>query len=128
MAVLVPLLIVSGNATAEWVNVASYNSITLYVDSITIRKKGNMVKMWSLLDLNKSDTLEGQPYKSIKTQNEFNCKEELNRMLYNSYHTGNMGDGKAFAINSNLGEMMPVLPNSGNLILWKIACGKLKLP
>jgi len=128
MAVLIPLLAASGNATAEWVNVASYNSITLYVDSTTIRKKGNMVKMWSLLDLNKSDTLEGQSYKSIKTQNEFDCKEELNRMLYNSYHTGNMGNGKAFAINSNLGEMMPVPPNSGNMILWKIACGKLKLP
>lgn len=128
MAVLAPLLIVSGNATAEWVNVASNNSMSLYVDSTTIRKNGNMVKMWSLLDLNKSGTLEGQSYNSMKSQNEFDCKNELNRMLYNSYHTGNMGEGKVFAVNSNLGEMMPVPPNSGNLILWKIACGKLKLP
>ena len=128
MTVLITLLVASGNATAEWVNVASNNLTTLYVDSATIRKKGGIVKMWSLLNLNKSDTLGGQPYRSIKTQNEFDCEEELNRMLYNSYHPGNMGDGKAFAINSNLGEMVPVPPNSGNLILWKIACGKLKLP
>lgn len=74
LAGLITLLAASGNAMAEWVNVASYNSTTLYVDSTTISKKGNMVKMWSLFDLEKSDTLEGQPYKSIKTQNEFDCK------------------------------------------------------
>ncbi|MDP2229943.1 surface-adhesin E family protein [Methylotenera sp.] len=112
------------NASAEWRNVANYNSMTLYVDSTTIHKKGNMVKMWSLVDFKNPDTLEGRTYRSMKLQNEYDCKEEENRMIYNSYHTGNMGDGEVFSINASPGDMMPVPPNSGNLILWKIACSK----
>lgn len=125
---LVLLCFLSGKANAEWINVAMYRNITLYVESDTVRKKGSMVKMWSMLDLKVADTLDGASYKSIKTLNEFDCKGELNRMLYSSYHTENMGEGDAFSINSVPSEMMPVPPSSGNSVLWKIACGQLRLP
>lgn len=124
IVLMLVLGLVCSSASAEWRNVASYNSITLYVDSSTILKRGNMVKMWSLVDFKNPDTLEGRSYRSMKSQNEYDCKEVKNRMTYNSYHTGNMGDGEVFAINASIGDMMPVPPNSGNLIMWKIACGK----
>jgi len=35
---------------AEWVEVSEGDSVTVYADPSTIRKKGNTVKMWSLFD------------------------------------------------------------------------------
>ena len=118
------LSLVSSNAMAEWIEVGRYGDMTLYVDYSTIRKHGNLVKMWSLIDRSKFDTVDNKQYKSVKQQWEFNCVEEQNRMLYASYHTGNMGKGEVFDVISEPSEMMPIPPNSGNEIQWNIACSK----
>jgi hypothetical protein len=48
-----------------------------YVDPDTFRRKGNLAKMWQLVDLKMTKTLEGRSFLSIKRMDEYNCMEEF---------------------------------------------------
>ena len=93
-AILVMLLaVVSSSAMAEWVAIAAADGIISYANPATIRKSGNKVKMWSLIDFNSVQEDAGDKFLSSKSQNEYDCKEERIRTLYFSWHSENMGDG-----------------------------------
>ena len=125
-AILIMLLAgVSSNAAAEWVEVGSSEKTTVYVDPATIRRAGNLVKMWNLIDLKTATLTAGsKPYTSQMTQAEFDCKEEQWRRLYFSWHSGNMTRGEIVYSDSNPGTWEPVPPGSATEVLWKFACGK----
>jgi hypothetical protein len=98
---------------------------TVYVDQTTIHKNGNNVKMWFLFDYKKAQELAYLPlYMSIKRQNEFNCKEEQIKNLYESYHAKNMGGGKVIYNDNTPDNWSTVSPDSIDRKLWKFACGK----
>ena len=44
------LALSSGPAYAEWVKVNENDTFTVYVDPDTIRRKGDLVEMWTLYD------------------------------------------------------------------------------
>lgn len=48
--VMLLLVVVSGSAGAAWVKIDGTDDETTYADPATIRKAGNMVKMWSRFD------------------------------------------------------------------------------
>lgn len=124
-AILILILtVVSSSAAAEWVKVTGDESSTLYSDPSTIRKKGNMVKMWSLINNKTALAISSGNYLSEKTQEEFDCKEELVRNLYHSFHSGNMGGGDEILPMSTGFNWSPVPPGSVTELLWKFACGK----
>ena len=57
------LLLSSGPAYAEWVDVGGNESgMTVYVDSDSIRQKGNLVKMWQLYDYKTVQTRAGTSF------------------------------------------------------------------
>jgi hypothetical protein len=119
------LAVVSSNAVAEWVKIGSSENITIYVDLATIRKTGNKVKMWNLLDLKSArgeDT--GKPYMSAKGQQEYDCKKKQLRKLAFSFHSGNMGAGEVAYIDYDFEKWIPVSPGSINEAMWKVACRK----
>jgi len=127
LLVTLMLAVMSSSAMAEWVRV-DYNSdkgATTYVNFFTIRKSGDTVKMWILLDYKKAQELAFLPlYMSIKRQSEFNCKEEQMKELYASYHAKNMGGGKVIYSDNNPDNWSTVSPDSIDRELWKYACGK----
>ena len=43
-------LLVCANAWADWTRVDRAEGVEVYVDSATIRKSGNTIKMWSLFN------------------------------------------------------------------------------
>jgi hypothetical protein len=52
-SLIIILLLSSGPAYAEWVKFFSSKSMggyTIYIDPDTVRRKGNLVKMWDLSD------------------------------------------------------------------------------
>ena len=119
------LAVVSSSAMAEWVFVGedAHRTINIYVDYNTIRKTGNMVKMWSLYDYKTVMSLAGYKYLSQKLQNEYDCQEEKSRIIVNIYYDRNMG-GRAI---SPLSRYTPdvwvsVPPGSVNEHILKIAC------
>ena len=119
------LLVTAGAASAEWTyGVRSEISIQ-YVDRATIRRNGNFVKMWDLMDYK---TVQKGPagvsFLSAKQQTEYDCKEEKERMLAFLWFDGQMANGKVVYSNSDTDKWSPISPGSVAETLWKIACGK----
>lgn len=128
LLVALMLVLVSIEAMAEWVNVgdASNNSLTVYINSATIRRNGNMVKMWTLLDYKTAEvTAKGIPFLSSKSQKEYDCKEERVRGIALVFTSGNMGQGDVIFDDNYVDNWVSISPDSVGERLWKIACGKL---
>jgi len=121
---LMLLTVVSNSAMAEWVNVASNENTTIYVDPANIQRAGNMAKMWHLTDFKTVNKDMGEEYLSTKDQNEYDCKEAKSRRRASSQHSKNMGGGKVVYSDTYTTRWKPVPPDSGIEILWKFACVK----
>lgn len=122
---LMILAIVSGGAGAEWVVAGRDETWTVYFDPATIRRTGDIVKMWRLFDFRTTQVREGfKPFMSSRGQHEYDCKEERARMLSVSWHSGSMTSGDVVASTSNPGSWDPVPPDSTIELLWQMACGK----
>ncbi|TAN77789.1 MAG: hypothetical protein EPN14_07310 [Gallionella sp.] len=121
---MILLAVVSGSAMAEWFEVGSNEITAIYVDPATIQRSGNMAKMWHLVDFKRVKKDMGDPYRSTKDQNEYDCKEEKLRRRAFSQHAENMGGGKVVYSDTFTTKWKPVPPDSGTQILWKFACVK----
>jgi hypothetical protein len=123
-AILMVLLVVSGNAMAEWVMV-SHNKFAIgYADPATIVMDGNHAKMWTLVDcMVMSNFIGGSPFMSIKSREEFDCKENRLRTLVYSLHSGNMGEGDEVFVDSNPSKWSPAPFDRGMNNFFRIACG-----
>jgi hypothetical protein len=118
------LMLSSGPAYAEWVKLSGDGRVTSYTDAKTIRRSGNLVRMWDLLNF---ETLQGSrdPYFSIKAVREYDCTLEQSRIIGRYAYSGQMGAGEM--VDSQLEEEVkwePVMPGSWGQDLWEIACGK----
>ena len=126
------LLATATAASAEWTRVDSNDELIAYVDRATIRRNGNLVKMWDLKD---NKTVEksaaaggGFSFSSLppseKAQQEYDCKEEKSRTLAFTWFGGQMGSGKVVFTDSDPGKWRPIEPGTIGATVWKIACGK----
>ena len=118
------LLVTAGAASAEWTVAGGNDQFVQYVDRATIRRNGNLVKMWVLSDLKTVQTDAGDSYLSSKAQQEYDCKEEKSRTLAFTWLSGQMGNGKVVYANSDPRKWSPIQPGSVRETQWKIACGK----
>jgi hypothetical protein len=124
---VVVLLLLSASAWAEWTRVSRSDAYTVYADIATIRKKGDMVKMWALFDyktglISSNGLARLSKHFSEKYQYEFDCDDERQRTLYASWHSGNMGDGEVVDSGADHSTWLPVPPGTVAATLWKIAC------
>jgi hypothetical protein len=125
--ILTMLLVLScGPVYAEWVEVSANKNagVIAYADPGTIRRTGDLVKMWSLFDLHKTQVAGGNSYLSIKALQKYDCAEDRSRALAYMKFSGNMGQGKLVYRNSDEGRWAPVAHVSVGQELWKVACGK----
>ena len=113
------------SAPTEWRRIMGNETVITYIDSATIRRSGDIVKMWLLLDRKTAGVSHGKAYLSQKSQEEFDCREERNRTLYLTLHSGNMGADEVVYKNPDPEKWMPIPPQSVIEILWKVACGRL---
>jgi hypothetical protein len=117
------LLIVSTSVFAEWANVDDNDEMTTYVDFGTIKKKGNKVKIWSLIDFKTVQTYEKIKFLSQLTRNEYDCEEETRRMLDLFWYSVNMRQGEIVFSSKNIkDEAESIVPGSIDETLFKIAC------
>jgi surface-adhesin protein E len=125
--ILIILLVLScGPVYAEWVEVSANKKagVIAYADPGTIHRKGDLVKMWSLFDLNTTQTAGGNSYLSIKALQKYDCAEDRSRALAYTKFSGNMGHGTVVYNISDEGMWAPIAPVSVGQELWKFACGK----
>jgi hypothetical protein len=123
---LITLLFLSSDpAYAEWVVVGvSDSGMTTYADPDTIRRKGNLVKMWYLYDFKTTQTILNKSYLSSRSQDEYDCTHDRHRALASTSFSGNMGSGKVRSSYSIKGKWEPVSPGTITQALWKVACEK----
>ena len=75
---LLMLLILSSQPVyAEWVLVSGDDEagLKVYVDPATLRRNGNLAKMWQLYDYKTVQTVAGDSLLSMKRFNEYDCAE-----------------------------------------------------
>lgn len=124
-SLIILLLLSSGPVYAEWVPVAKGDDgLTVYVDPDTIRRNGNLVKMWLLYDYKTTQTKEPGSIVSAKMQSEYDGLEESFRSHAVLEYSGNMGEGKLVFTNTDVGTWAPISPGSIVQLEWKRACRK----
>jgi len=134
---LITLLFLSTvQAYAAWVAVEkdylSPGLQTVYVDPDTIRREGNLVTLWQLIDFKLMQGNAGigpfgfGPHRffSTKTHKEFDCAEKRLRLLAFTEFSRRMGTGIAANGYVDKDNWLPVKPDSINHALWEVACGK----
>lgn len=134
---LLTLLVLSSvPAYAEWVAVEkdylSPGLQTVYVDPDTIRREGNLVTMWQLIDFKWMQGNQGigplgfGPHRffSTKTHKQFDCAEKRLRLLAFTEFSRRMGTGMPAKGYVDNGNWIRVEPESINHALWEVACGK----
>lgn len=116
----------SGAACAEWV-LATGNDETgllVYIDPDSIRRNGNLAKMWQLYDYKTVQTVAGDSLLSMKRFNEYDCVEERTRTLGYTWFSGNMGSGKVVFSTPEVQQWEPIGSRTINHTLWKVACDR----
>jgi hypothetical protein len=123
-------------AYAEWVAVEKDYLLpglqTVYVDPGTIRREGNLVTMWQLIDFKWMQGNQGigplgfGPHRffSTKTHKQFDCAEKRLRLLAFTEFSRHMGTGIPANGYVDTGNWLPVERESINQALWEVACGK----
>lgn len=115
-----------GPVQAEWELVSGDDSakLTVYVDRETIRRQGDLVKMWQLYDYKTVQTVAGDSLLSIQRHNEYNCAEPRTRMLAYTWFSSNMGRGRVVYKTAEEQQWERIIPRSIDQTLWKVACSK----
>jgi hypothetical protein len=129
MAIL--LTIISTSAIAEWsfIEVGAMGEKNdyyfFYADKDTIRKKGNIARMWSLDDFESPQKGSFGTYLSTVQYHEFDCIEEKISLLSTIYYSKNMREG-VIVNNFNIEDKKwnYIVPGTMGEIKWKTACGK----
>ena len=118
---LLALLLVTGSAWAEWVMVARHDTFDKYIDPETIRKDGNLRRVWEIDDLKqrgKSGEL------SFRFRTEYDCKQERLRMLSLNARSGPMAGGESIHQSSSEDIWRDIPPRSIGEMVLKIVCAK----
>jgi hypothetical protein len=127
---LVLLLVLSSESVyAEWDAVEkdylSPGLQTVYIDPDSIRREGNLVTLWQLIDFKWMQGSARGParFMSTKTHKQFDCAGKRVRLLAFTEFSHSMGTGIPVDGHIDSGHWMPVEPDSVNHALWEVACG-----
>jgi len=117
------LSVVCSDAFGDWVRLNGNDKMTSYADSSSLRVKGNIVRISSLFDFKIENTLsDGSVYLSTVRESEFNCRENLQRMVGYSIFSGRMGRGTLLDSATDPQDWKPVSKSSVAIGMKEYAC------
>ena len=122
--VLMALMLVSGQAAADWVFLDWTPSYSAYADPTTVRQSGERVRMWTLTDYRSVQTYDGSAYLSNKAEFEHDCQAGRVRMLAFSLYSEAKGSGKVVHSDVHPGKWQQIVPDTIGQTMWKFACVK----
>jgi len=114
----------SYNTVAAWTFLYPAAEGGYYMDLNSIRKDGNSVKVWTLIDITQQEIRERGIY-SLKMRTEFNCKDETFRILDSITYSGSMGMSSAIASSAqdkNIETFEAIAPHTMTQKLFNTAC------
>jgi surface-adhesin protein E len=128
---LITLLFLSNaSAYAEWVAVEKDYLLpglqTVYIDPDSIRREGNMVTMWQLIDFKwgQGNGRGAHRFSSTESHKQFDCAEKRIRFLAFTEFSHHMGTGITANGYVDTGNWLSVEPESINQALWEMVCGQ----
>lgn len=119
-------IILNRNALAEWMPIGENSRSIAYADT-AIHRVSDMVYMWVMYDYKSTQEspISGRRYLSEKDQYEIDCKKEIGRSLFFTWHANQMGNGIIVYTNRKPTEWEPTSsPNSFANGFWQYACTK----
>jgi len=122
----------NSGAVAEWVRVGKIEAdkLVVYANPDTIRRTGNKVSIWNILDFKVVQRSAGSTnfsatyYLSVKARHEYDCEKHQHRILGYYWHAKNMGNGTLVLSDDIQDEWSPIHPCSTNEILLNYVCRK----
>ena len=119
---------ISSSVSAEWDYIAraADRSSATYVEGASIRKLGDKVKLWEMLDYEEGRELGSKQVLSFKSLKEHDCKEKIYRGLSIIFYSKNMGKGAIVYSNNETRPWKSVITGSTNEASFKYACGGVK--
>ncbi len=119
----VMLAMASASACADWVEIETNEEATVYANPASIRKVGDVVKMWVLYDLRKPDSLHGKNYWSMKSNDSYDCSTDRTQRLHTLFYAGNMGSGNVIPTQyTGTRPWEPVVEDTLSDAVRKFAC------
>lgn len=114
------------DGTHPWERVGVFEGRTLYVDHSTARRSGSRIQIFAITDLREPNaTARGRQYRSKKSLLEFDCTQRTFKLLQDTWHSRNMGEGEpVFQTDGGPQGPFPVQSDSSGELLWKGACGR----
>lgn len=109
---------------AEWLLVDGNDKANVYVDTETISRKGDTVRVWVLDDLKTVHNRGFSKYLSVRAQEEHDCVKERFRLLELENTSGNMGTGDVMYKKSGESDWAPIPRGSLAESVAKFVCGK----
>ena len=125
---LVPFVstMLATNVFAEWTKVAVSDDgdQTSYIDNTNIKRKGNKVKVWHLLDYKTTKILaDNTEYLSAVYHVEYDCEEKTERQLDTMAYSGNMRSVKLLLLFDALEEeATSIIPDTSSAGIFKKVC------
>ena len=113
---------------AQWEQAGShtaYGGMDIYSDRVTMRRSGDLVKLWEMWDFKTPQVIGGQRVLSVQSHFEYDCKGARRRMLSTVGFSGHMG--KTVVVDTAGSAPEPcesVAPDTYQGELRKIACAK----
>jgi hypothetical protein len=119
---LVCLMMLAGSAWAEWVVYdKDEEDGTFYYDPATIRKDGNMRRVWLLRNFNQRDK---DGAMSNRHRMEIDCKQERFKFLALSAHSEPMAGGTFLVQSGETNNWTAIPPNTTAETIYNIVCAK----
>lgn len=109
-------------ALAQWTPVGTSSIADSYADRSTIRRSGNLVKMWDMTDYKRQQTIGRIKYLSTKTFQEYDCKQVRVRPLRGIFYSGQMGRGEVLYQIDLKEPWMDVAPETLAMAVGRVAC------
>lgn len=119
------LMLISGNALAEWQELGQNDQSIVFVDTATIQTQGNTAQIMSMLDFKKpgQDPQTKQTVNSIIGLNEYDCTSGKYRPIEFKVFTGNRGKGKVVVDQKTPDSAFETIPNgSWAAGVFNVAC------
>ena len=118
------LMLVSGQAAADWVFIDWTPTYSAYADPTTARWSGELVRIWTLTDYRSAQTYDGNAYLSSKAQFEHDCQAGRVRMLAFSLHSEAKGSGNVIHSDARPDNWQQIMPDTIGQTMWKFVCDK----
>jgi hypothetical protein len=117
---LLVLLLVTNSAWAEWVKISETEDAVFYIDPTTLRKSGNLRRIWAFEDIKKS--IDGML--SSRSRDEYDCKNERHRSLAFSAYSASMLKGKTLGSSDSETEWQDIPPNTPRETTLRFVCSR----